>query len=210
MSRNGLLSIIGSCCLALGTLGAQAQVSVNAPSALNKRSINGNHPAQSSTTTQQQSQPAQPKKDTASKPANHEATSQRGNQAEKQPAAEHKQPEKQPTAETTTRRNNSSSSYSSSSYSSGTRTSTTTGYRIQAYSDNNASKAKQNATSRARAIALKFPQYRTYITYKAPSWRLRIGDFTSQRAAQEALTRMKRIFPSYALTIVRDRINVWK
>ena len=85
------------------------------------------------------------------------------------------------------------------------------GYRIQAYSDNNHKTAKAAAQKRARDIAMKFPQYRSYITYKAPSWRLRIGDFKTQREAQAALQRIKSVYPKYAreMVIVKDRINIW-
>ena len=85
------------------------------------------------------------------------------------------------------------------------------GYRIQAYSDNNHATAKAAAQKRARDIAMKFPQYRSYISYKAPSWRLRIGDFKTQREAQAALQRIKSVYPKFAreMVIVRDRINVW-
>jgi hypothetical protein len=85
------------------------------------------------------------------------------------------------------------------------------GYRIQAYTDNNPRTAKGAAQKRARDIAMKFPQYRSYITYKAPSWRLRIGDFKTQREAQAALHRIKSVYPNFAreMVIVRDRINIW-
>ena len=85
------------------------------------------------------------------------------------------------------------------------------GYRIQAYTDNNPSTAKAAAQRRARDIAMKFPQYRSYISYKAPAWRLRIGDFKTQREAQAALHRIKSVYPKFAreMVIVRDRINVW-
>lgn len=85
------------------------------------------------------------------------------------------------------------------------------GYRIQAYSDNNYKTAKAAAQKRARDIAMKFPQYRSYISYKAPAWRLRIGDFKTQREAQAALHRIKSVYPKFAreMVIVRDRINVW-
>ena len=85
------------------------------------------------------------------------------------------------------------------------------GYRIQAYTDNNPRTAKAAAQQRARDIAMKFPQYRSYITYKAPSWRLRIGDFKTQGEAQAALQRIKSVYPKYAreMVIVKDRINIW-
>ena len=85
------------------------------------------------------------------------------------------------------------------------------GFRIQAYTDNNPRTAKAAAQRRARDIAMKFPQYRSYISYKAPAWRLRIGDFKTQREAQAAWQRIKSVYPKFAreMVIVRDRINVW-
>lgn len=85
------------------------------------------------------------------------------------------------------------------------------GYRIQAYTDNNPRTAKASAQQRARDIAMKFPQYRSYITYKAPAWRLRIGDFKTQQEAKAALNRIKSVYPKFAreMVIVRDRINIW-
>jgi hypothetical protein len=85
------------------------------------------------------------------------------------------------------------------------------GYRIQAYTDNNPKTAKAAAQKRARDIAMKFPQYRSYITYKAPAWRLRIGDFKTQQEAKAALNRIKSVYPNYAreMVIVKDRINIW-
>ena len=85
------------------------------------------------------------------------------------------------------------------------------GFRIQAFSDNNYRNAKQNAQARARVIAAKFPHMRTYLSYKAPTWRLRVGDFRNKEDAQKALSALKHSFPAYSgeFSIVRDRINVW-
>ena len=85
------------------------------------------------------------------------------------------------------------------------------GFRIQAYTDNNPKTAKAAAQQRARDIAMKFPQYRSYISYKAPSWRLRIGDFKTRGEAQAALQRIKSVYPKFAreMVIVKDRINIW-
>ena len=85
------------------------------------------------------------------------------------------------------------------------------GYRIQAMIVTG-SKGKGQATARAREIASKYPNYRTYITYKAPSWRLRLGDFESQDDARSALAKIRRSFPSFSgeMSVVRDRINVWR
>lgn len=192
MSRNGLLCLVCGCAFAVAAFQAQAQVSVNAPSALTSRSVT-KKPAANATVKDDDS------------PVKKE-----------EPAAHHQQ-----------RHSGEQSSHSSASgrhsggeggYSSAimprqqknTLAAHSSGYRIQAFTANNAQAAKVNATKRAKAIAMRFPQYRAYITYKAPSWRLRIGDFTSQREAQEVMRRMKRAFPNYAFTVVRDRISVWR
>ena len=59
---------------------------------------------------------------------------------------------------------------------------------------------------------MKFPQYRSYISYNAPTWRLRLGDFKTHGDAQAALSHIRSVFPNYAreMTIVRDHINVWQ
>lgn len=85
----------------------------------------------------------------------------------------------------------------------------TAGYRIQIFSDNNPRTAKSNARSRARDIESQFPQYRTYVTYNSPFWRLRVGDFRIQQDAVHAAEEIKKAFPAYSreIRVVRDRIN---
>ena len=203
MSRNGLISLVGGCALALAAFQAQAQVSVNAPSALTNRIVT-KKPAANATV----------------KPDDHAAKKEEPPRHQQQaPAKEqqHHAVEQKSHSGASASRHSSGyagdGSYSSASaprQQKNTLAAHSTGYRIQAFTANNAQAAKVNATKRAKAIAMRFPQYRAYITYKAPSWRLRIGDFTSQREAQAAMQRMKRAFPSYAFTIVRDRISVWR
>lgn len=86
------------------------------------------------------------------------------------------------------------------------------GYRIQVFSDNNARSAKTEARTRARNIAARFPQHRTYVVYNAPFWRLKVGDFRNQQDAQQAADEIKRAFPSYSreVRVVRDRVSVMR
>ncbi len=83
------------------------------------------------------------------------------------------------------------------------------GYRIQVFSDNNARSAKSEARSKAQAISERMPQYRTYVVYQSPYWRLKVGDFTTATEAENAADMIKKMFPSYAreVRVVRDRIN---
>lgn len=83
------------------------------------------------------------------------------------------------------------------------------GWRIQVFSDSNQRSAKGEARAKSRNISARFPQYRTYVTYNSPYWRLRVGDFATQSEAVEAAEEIKRAFPSYSkeIRVVRDRIN---
>ena len=86
------------------------------------------------------------------------------------------------------------------------------GYRILVYHTNKSKNAKTNAQKRAKDISVKFPQYQFYFNYKAPTWRLRLGDFADEEAAHRALKQLRQAFPLYAkeMTIIHDHINVWK
>lgn len=83
------------------------------------------------------------------------------------------------------------------------------GYRIQVFSDNNPRTAKSEARGRARNINARYPQYRSYVSYHSPFWRVRIGDFRTEQDAQEAAQEIRKTFPSYRreVRVVRDRIN---
>lgn len=83
------------------------------------------------------------------------------------------------------------------------------GYRIQVFSDNNSRTAKAEARYKANNISEKFPELRTYITYNAPFWRLRVGDFRTPEEANDIAIKLKEEFPKYSkeIRIVKDRIN---
>lgn len=84
------------------------------------------------------------------------------------------------------------------------------GYRIQLFSGNNARTAKSQATSRATRVDEQFPEYATYVSFDAPYWRLKVGDFRSYEEATAALARLKAAMPEYAreMRVVRDKITV--
>lgn len=83
------------------------------------------------------------------------------------------------------------------------------GYRVQVFSDNNASTARNEARAKSRNISERFPEMRTYVIYNSPYWRLKVGDFRSRREAEDAAEEIRQAFPSYAkeIRVVRDRIN---
>lgn len=86
---------------------------------------------------------------------------------------------------------------------------TTGGYRIQAFSGNNARQSQAEAQSRSSLISAAFPEYETYVSFDAPYWRLKVGDFRTYEEASAALSILKAHFPAYAreMRLVRDRIK---
>ncbi len=84
------------------------------------------------------------------------------------------------------------------------------GYRVQVFSDNNPRTAKSEAANKKRAIDSRFPHYQTYVNYTSPYWRLRVGDFRTQKEAAEAADELRRAFPAYSkeIRVVRDRVNI--
>ena len=80
---------------------------------------------------------------------------------------------------------------------------------IQVFSDRNQRTAKGEALSKERSIKESFPEMGTYITYDAPSWRLRVGDFRTRDEAAARLAELREAFPGFAgeMIIVVDVIN---
>ncbi|WP_295728023.1 SPOR domain-containing protein [uncultured Muribaculum sp.] len=86
----------------------------------------------------------------------------------------------------------------------------TGGYRIQIFADNNPRTAKNEARTRARNVVSRFADYPSYVEYKAPYWRTRIGNFRTHDEADKAAAEIKEAFPGYSreIRVVRDRIIV--
>ncbi len=86
----------------------------------------------------------------------------------------------------------------------------TGGYRIQIFADNNPRTAKNEARTRARNVVSRFEAYPSYVEYKAPYWRTRIGNFRTHDEAEKAAAEIKEAFPGYSreIRVVRDRIIV--
>ena len=83
------------------------------------------------------------------------------------------------------------------------------GYRVEVFSDNNVRTAKAKAASKRTQIISRLPQYKVYVTFEAPFWRVRLGDFTSRGAADAALAEVRQAIPSLGseLRVVRCTIN---
>lgn len=171
---------------------ASAQVTVNAPTGLTNRQSNST----AKKTEDKSKSSDQPRKtEVKSSQEKHESTVNTSTE------------KKTSTSTSTITTKKSASDYKMSNQSVRKRAA---GYRIQVYFSSSL-QGRNVARTRAREVALKYPHYRTYISYVAPQWRLRIGDFKTKEEAQKALRKVKSSFPSFAsdIILVTDNINVW-
>lgn len=84
------------------------------------------------------------------------------------------------------------------------------GYRIQVFDDNNPRTAAAQAKANGHRMEAMFPQYRTYVSFNSPYWRVKVGDFRTRGEAEAALESIREACPALNtyLRIVRDRINI--
>lgn len=84
---------------------------------------------------------------------------------------------------------------------------TAVGYRVQVYSNNNARKAKQEAFELEATLLEKFPEVKCYVTYSAPFWKVRLGDFSNYAEAVVFSKKVKRTLPKLANEIIVTKEN---
>lgn len=84
------------------------------------------------------------------------------------------------------------------------------GFRTQVFSGNNQRKSKDEAFKKEKEIKELFPDMPTYVTYNAPFWKLRVGDFRSHEEAYRTLRLLMDAFPSYAkeMYIVKEEVKI--
>ena len=80
--------------------------------------------------------------------------------------------------------------------------STITGYRIQLFFDNNKASVDD---ARSRFVAM-FPKVDTYVTYTAPNYFLKVGDFRTQTEAEKIKAQSEGSFPTSF--IVKESVNL--
>lgn len=84
------------------------------------------------------------------------------------------------------------------------------GYRTQVFSGNNQRKSKEEAFRKEKEIKELFPDVPTYVTYNAPFWRLRVGDFRSHEEAYQMMRQLMDAFPGFAkeMYIVKEEVKI--
>ena len=85
------------------------------------------------------------------------------------------------------------------------------GFRVQIYSGNNQNVSKREAFQREATIKRDFSDIETYITFKSPFWRLRVGNYRSYEEAYETLRKIKEAYPHFGKEtyIVKDDIKIY-
>lgn len=83
------------------------------------------------------------------------------------------------------------------------------GYRAQVFTGN-LKNSKDEAFKKEKEINELFPELVTYVTYVAPFWRLRVGDYRSHEEAYHTMRMLMDAFPSYAkeMNIVREDVKI--
>lgn len=77
-----------------------------------------------------------------------------------------------------------------------------TGYRIQLFFDTNKASVDD---ARSRFVAM-FPKVDTYVTYTAPNYFLKVGDFRTQTEAEKVKAQSEASFPTSF--IVKELVNL--
>ena len=81
----------------------------------------------------------------------------------------------------------------------------TPGYRIQIFFDSGAN-SKSRAQSIYASFQSRFPETEAYLTYKAPNYKVRVGDFRTKLDARRFLNNIIGDYPN--AWIVEDIINL--
>lgn len=83
------------------------------------------------------------------------------------------------------------------------------GYRVLVFDDNNVRTAQSQAQARKQLIESRFPEFRSYVSFNSPYWRVKVGDFKTRSEAEAAMGAIRAAFPSIGtqLRVVRDKIN---
>lgn len=84
------------------------------------------------------------------------------------------------------------------------------GFRAQVFSGNEQRKSKDEAFEKEKKIKELFPGVPTYVSYTAPFWKLRVGDFRSHEEAYHMQRQLMTAFPSFGkeMNIVKEEVKI--
>lgn len=84
------------------------------------------------------------------------------------------------------------------------------GYRVQVFSSNEQRTAKAEAFKIEKKMNEAFPEITTYVIYRPPFWKVRLGNFRTQEEAMLLREDILKMFPQMQGDIypVRDQIQI--
>lgn len=87
---------------------------------------------------------------------------------------------------------------------------TAQGFRVQIFSSNEQRTSKAQAYKIEELVKAKYPELVTYVIYQSPFWKVRVGDFETNSAAQELRNFLREDFPEFKeeTYVVRDQIRI--
>jgi hypothetical protein len=78
---------------------------------------------------------------------------------------------------------------------------TTQGYRVQIFNGS----SRDDAYAAQNKLQAKYPDLRTYISYREPEFKVHAGDFRTRMEATKLVQELKYLFP--VMFIIREKIN---
>lgn len=77
------------------------------------------------------------------------------------------------------------------------------GYRIQVYNGQN----RDEANTVKAELLRRFPDQKSYLLYQSPNFRVRLGNFLSQRDATDLRKMLAALYPNRGIYVVPDMIE---
>lgn len=78
------------------------------------------------------------------------------------------------------------------------------GYRIQIFEESG-NKSSTHAREVMAEFSVKYPDIAVYLTWQAPNFKVRVGDFDTRMKAEGFLNKIKRSYP--IAWVIRDKIK---
>lgn len=77
------------------------------------------------------------------------------------------------------------------------------GFRIQVINSSNRDEAN---TVKAEMLR-RFPEQKTYLLYKAPNFKVRVGNFLTQREAEPIRKMIAALYPTRSIYLIAERVE---
>ncbi|MCY7420855.1 MAG: SPOR domain-containing protein [Chitinophagaceae bacterium] len=77
------------------------------------------------------------------------------------------------------------------------------GYRIQVIN----TQSRDDANNVKTEMLRRFPEQKTYLLYKAPNFKVRVGNFLTQREAEPVRKMIAALYPARSIFLVSDRVE---